>query len=123
MSTLDEFLRTEVSRRDWSYAELARRSGLPRSTVHKLATQSLRRTPEHRTLSLLAHGLGASEAQVQAMAAESLGYTLVRAARADPQISVIAASLERLSPEDRRHVEALVTSLLNEAEPGVTASA
>lgn len=112
MATLDEFLRHQVAVRRWTYAELARRSGLPRSTVHKLATTRLRRAPEPHTLERLAIGLGLPFEQLQALAAESLGFTLTHESRTDPEISLITASLERLSPEDRQHVLALVSSLL-----------
>lgn len=112
MPTLDEFIRREVASRGWTYAELARRTRLPRSSVHKLATHRLRRTPEPRTLEALARGLDVPVAEIQARAAESLGFALTIENGPGPDASVITASIERLSAEDRRHVLALVASLL-----------
>jgi transcriptional regulator with XRE-family HTH domain len=104
--------------RQWSYGEVARRGGLPRSTVYTLAiTQNLARPPRPATLDSLAEGLDVPVSVVRAAAAESTGlhyYDEIPRARADqgdPERDLLIASIDELTPEDRRHVAALVESL------------
>src|SRR6202043_1822273 len=58
----------------WSYGEVARRGGLPRSTVYTLAmTRNLGRPPRPATIDALAKGLDVPVSAVRAAAAESTG--------------------------------------------------
>jgi hypothetical protein len=99
----------------WSYGEIARRGGLPRSTVHHLATaEHLTRPPLPSTIERLAKGLDLPIDAVRVAAATAAGYTVWTEPVADPDIEVMVAALNRLSPEDRRHVQALIQSLLND---------
>src|SRR6266516_5258261 len=50
---------------------------------------------------------------VRAAAASAAGFVIDREQVGDPEIEILVASLARLSPEDRRHVAALVRSLLS----------
>ncbi len=102
----------ELSR---SYGDVARLGGLPRSTVHHLATNDrpVRRMPGPATLQGLAAGLDLSIEVVRAAAASAAGFVIDREQVGDPEIEILVASLARLSPEDRRHVAALVRSLLS----------
>src|ERR1700722_19218527 len=57
-----------------SYGDVARRGGLPRSTVYTLATtRNLVRPPRPATIDALAKGLDVPVAMVRAAAAESTG--------------------------------------------------
>src|ERR1700756_2373749 len=60
--------------RGWSYGEVARRGGLPRSTVYTLATtRNLVRPPRPATIDALASGLDVPVSAVRAAATESTG--------------------------------------------------
>jgi len=99
-----------------SYGEVARLGGLPRSTVHHLATHRRAGLPNPATLERLAVGLDLPLNVVRAAAAAAAGLILDTAASDNPDIEVLVASLARLSPEDRRHVAALVRSMLASSE-------
>lgn len=101
-----------------SYGDVARVGKLPRSTVHYLAThRHSGRLPKPATLVCLAAGLDLPLNVVRAAAASAAGLVLDTAAIGDPEIEVLIASFARLSPADRRHVAALVRSMLATAEP------
>jgi transcriptional regulator with XRE-family HTH domain len=110
-----------MAERHWSYADIARRGELPRSTVHDLATNDRagHRPPHPRTLQRLAAGLDLPVEQVRAAAAEAAGLSVWHESADDPriaddpQIEVLVAALNRLTPDQRRHVAALVHSLLD----------
>jgi hypothetical protein len=53
---------------------------------------------------------------VRAAAAAAAGFVLDQQAADDPEIEVLVASLARLGPEERRHVSALVRSMLEAAD-------
>jgi hypothetical protein len=63
----------------------------------------------------LAVGLDLPLSVIQVAAAAAAGLAVEDAAADDPEIEVLVASLARLSPADRRHVAALVRSLLDGA--------
>jgi transcriptional regulator with XRE-family HTH domain len=97
-----------LDQQGWSYGEAARRGGIPRSTVHHLATtERLVRMPQPATLEGLARAL-------------DLPLDAIRRAGAavspDPEVDVLIASLQKLSVDDRRHVAALVESLLDRGD-------
>jgi len=101
-----------------SYGDVARLGKLPRSTVHHLAThRHSERLPSPVTLERLAAGLDLPLNVVRSAAASAAGLVLDTAATGDPEIEVLIASFARLSPADRRHVAALVRSMLAAAEP------
>jgi len=94
----------------------------PRSTVYTLATtRNLARPPRPATLDGLAKGLDLPVSAVRAAAAESTGlhyYDEAPAERGhagDPERELLIASIDELTPEERRHVAALVESLRNRA--------
>ena len=106
--------------RGWSYGEVARRGGLPRSTIYTLAsTRNLVRPPRPATIDALAKGLDVPVSAVRAAAAQSTGLHYYDEAPAgaghagDQERDLLIASIDELSPEDRRHVAALVESLRN----------
>jgi len=100
-----------------SYGDVARLGNLPRSTVHHLATHHHSgRLPNPATLERLASGLDLPLNVVRGAAASAAGLVFDAAATGDPEIEVLIASFAQLSPADRRHVAALVRSMLAAAE-------
>ena len=111
-NALQELVRERLERQGWSYGDVARRGGIPRSTVHHLATvERLVRMPQPATLEGLARGLELPLDTVRRAAAESCGIHVYEATP-DPDTGALIASLQQLSAQDRRHVAALVESLL-----------
>ncbi|MFE2965881.1 helix-turn-helix domain-containing protein [Streptomyces sp. NPDC059340] len=119
-NALQQIIRDRLDREGWSYGEVARRGGIPRSTVHHLATaERVVRMPQPSTLEGLSKGLGLSLDTVRRAAAEACGIHVYAAdappaegAPADPEVDLLIASVQQLSADDRRHVAALVESLL-----------
>jgi transcriptional regulator with XRE-family HTH domain len=127
VNPLQRLIRERLRERGWSYGEVARRGGLPRSTVYTLATtQNLVRPPRPATIDALARGLDVPVSAVRAVAAESTGLHYYDEAPAGPdhqgdrERELLIASIDELSPEDRRHVAALVESLRNRSSPKPT---
>ena len=116
-TALQRLILDRMAERSWSYGTVARRGGMPRSTVHHLAsTASLVRPPRPDTLEALARGLDLPLAVVRNAAAEAAGLH-VGAVTVDSETAVLIASLEELSPDDRRHVAALIDSLRSRSQP------
>jgi HEAT repeat protein len=110
---LQRLIQARMLELNLSYGDVARRGGLPRSTVHHLATHGRSgRLPNPATLERLAAGLDLPLGVVRAAAASAAGFVLDSPPVGDPEIEVLVASLALLSPADRRHVAALVRSLL-----------
>lgn len=113
MNALQALIQARMKELNRSYGEIARLGGLPRSTVHHLASNNHPvRVPNPRTLERLAAGLEMPEHVVRAAAAAAAGFVLDKQPADDPEIEVLVASLSRLSAEERRHVSALVQSML-----------
>ncbi len=118
MNALQQLIRNRMAELNRSYGEIARRGGLPRSTVYHLASNHRPvRVPNPRTLERLAAGLEVPAHLVRAAAAAAAGFVLEEQPAEDPEIEVLVASLVRLSADDRRHVSALVRSMLEAADP------
>src|ERR1700749_3421897 len=124
INPLQRLIQERLRDRGWSYGEVARRGGLPRSTVYTLATtRNLTRARRPATIDALAKGLDVPVSAVRAAAAESTGlhyYDQVPAGQEHPgdqERELLIASIDELTPEDRRHVAALVESLRNRASP------
>jgi transcriptional regulator with XRE-family HTH domain len=119
---LQRLIQQRLRERNWSYGEVARRGGLPRSTVYTLATtRNLVRPPRPATIDALARGLDVPVSLVRAAAAESTGlhyYDEAPPGQERPgyqERDLLIASIDELSSEDRRHVAALVESLRKKA--------
>ncbi|MER5828491.1 helix-turn-helix transcriptional regulator, partial [Streptomyces mirabilis] len=83
-NALQQIIRDRLDREGWSYGDVARRGGIPRSTVHHLATaERVVRMPQPSTLEGLSKGLGLSLDTVRRAAAEACGIH-VYAADAPP---------------------------------------
>lgn len=116
MNALQQLIQTRMTELNRSYGEIARRGGLPRSTVYHLASSHRPvRVPNPRTLERLAVGLEVPEHVVRAAAAAAAGFVLDQQPAEDPEIEVLVASLSKLSLQERRHVSALVRSMLEAA--------
>ena len=124
LNPLQDLIQQRLHEQGWSYGDVARRGGLPRSTVYTLAiTRNLARPPRPATLDGLAKGLDLPVSAVRAAAAESTGSTTTTRLRAgaapagDREREFLIASIDELTPEDRRHVAALVDSLRKRTPP------
>ncbi len=124
INPLQRLIRQRLAERGWSYGQVARRGGLPRSTVYTLATtRNLGRPPRPATIDALARGLDVPVSAVRTAAAESTGmhyYDEPPARQQDPgdrERELLIASIDELTPEDRRHVAALVESLRHKTPP------
>jgi transcriptional regulator with XRE-family HTH domain len=124
LNPLQRLIQRRLREQGWSYGEVARRGGLPRSTVYTLAmTRNLARPPRPATIDALAKGLDVPVSAVRAAAAESTGLHYYDDAStegehaSDPERDLLIASIDELTPEDRRHVAALVESLRAKAAP------
>ena len=120
LNPLQRLIQQRLRERGWSYGEAAKRGGMPRSTLYTLATtRNLGRPPRPATIDALAKGLDVPVSAVRAAAAESTGlhyYDEVPAGQEQPgdqERELLIASIDELTPEDRRHVAALVESLRN----------
>jgi transcriptional regulator with XRE-family HTH domain len=127
LNPLQRLIQQRLREQGWSYGVVARRGGLPRSTVYTLAmTRNLARPPRPATLDGLAKGLDVPVSAVRAAAAESTGlhyYDEVPAGRdrpGDRERELLIASIDELTPEERRHVAALVESLRKRTSPEQT---
>ncbi len=120
---LQRLILERLRERKWSYGDVARRGGLPRSTVYTLATtRNLVRPPRPATIDALARGLDVPVSAVRMAAAESTGLHYYdesppgeRPPRGDQERDLLIASIDELSAADRRHVVALVESLRQKA--------
>jgi transcriptional regulator with XRE-family HTH domain len=118
MNPLQQLIRTRMTSRHWSYSDVARRGALPRSTVHHLATtERLLRPPHPTTLEGLSRGLDVPIATLRVAAAAAAGLAAWSEPTHDPEIEVLVAALTKLDPAERRHVQALIQSLLDGHEP------
>jgi len=112
MNALQALIRTRMAEQHWSFADVARRGALPRSTVHHLATNEQPSRPPHpQTLTRLAAGLDLPPERVRAAAAQATAHTVLTLTK-DPEIEFLLAAVGRLSRDDRRYVAALVRTLL-----------
>jgi hypothetical protein len=127
LNPLQRLIQQRLREQGWSYGVVSRRGGLPRSTVYTLAmTRNLARPPRPVTLDGLAKGLDVPVSAVRAAAAESTGlhyYDEIPAERDHPgdrERELLIASIDELTPEERRHVAALVESLRKRTSPEPT---
>ena len=122
VNPLQRLIQQRLREQNWSYGQVARRGGLPRSTVYTLAiTRNLARPPRPATIDALARALDVPVSAVRAAAAESTGLhyydeqSFGQRRDGEQERDLLIASIDELSPEDRQHVAALVESLRNRA--------
>ncbi|MBV9025344.1 MAG: helix-turn-helix transcriptional regulator [Streptomycetaceae bacterium] len=121
-NALQQIIKEQLDQHSWSYGEVARRGGIPRSTVHHLATaERLVRMPLPASLEGLSKGLELPLDTVRRAAAEACGIHVYSEGPSstpstthhDPDVDTLIVSVQQLSSEDRKHVAALVESLLD----------
>jgi transcriptional regulator with XRE-family HTH domain len=95
-----------------SYGDIADRGGMPRSTVHKLATAVLTGMPKLDTLTRLALGLDVPVEVVTRAAQASTGYHVYEENTPDASTQLLISNLTKLDPDQRAAVAALVQRLL-----------
>jgi transcriptional regulator with XRE-family HTH domain len=113
---LAELVRVRMTQEGWSLQDVADRGGIPKATVHALATRDLRQVPHPDTIVGLARGLGLSVSEVQSAIALAVG--LAPADDDDPLSRRIRLSLPDLTDDDREDIAALVASMLRRRTRG-----
>jgi hypothetical protein len=112
VNALKRLIQGRLRERGWSYGVVARRGGLPRSTVYNLATtDNLARPPLLGTLEKLACGFELPASALRAAAAEASGLHRDRSGPTSEKDAILIATLEALTPEDRQVVANLIESL------------
>jgi transcriptional regulator with XRE-family HTH domain len=112
VNPLQALIRMRMAEQHWSFADIARRGALPRSTVHHLATNERPSRPPHpQTLTRLAAGLDLPAERVRAAAAQSTAHTVFTMTK-DPEIEFLLSAVGQLSREDRRDIAAMVRAML-----------
>lgn len=97
-----------------TYEEIGGRADMPKATVYKLATKPLVDMPKAETLAKLARGLALPLDVVTRAAQQATGYHVYTETLPDTDTQVLIAHFDALTPEQRRNVLALVTSMLDE---------
>ena len=93
LNPLQALIQQRLRERGWSYGDVARRGGVPRSTVYTLAiTRNLARPPRPATLDGLAKGLDLPVSAVRAAAAESTGLHYYDEVPAEPRAPATATA-------------------------------
>jgi hypothetical protein len=122
VNPLQRLILQRLAEQGWSYGDVAKRGGLPRSTVYTLATtRNLTRPPRPVTLNGLAWGLDLPVSVIRSAAAQSTGLHYYdgepggTGPAGDPERDLLVASIDELTAEDRQHVAALVASLRKRA--------
>jgi len=111
-NALKRLIHGRLRERGWSYGVVARRGGLPRSTVYNLATtDNLARPPLLGTIEKLARGLELPVSALRVAAAEASGLHRDHSGPMSEKDSSLIASLEALTPEDRQTVANLIETL------------
>jgi transcriptional regulator with XRE-family HTH domain len=112
MNRLRSVIQQRLDERGWTRNHLADRSGVPRQTVYKLMrAESLRALPADRTLAGLARGLDLPERMLRDAAAESIGIRIYDEPVSDPDMKVVIATMEKLTPARRRAIRKMVEAM------------
>lgn len=112
LAALIERRRSEHSE---SYGEIARRAGISKPYVYKLATQPITAVPRPATIAALARGLCTTERVIRQAALVSTHMLETTVELADPRLDAIVTSLEDLSERDLRVVERMIATLHDDA--------
>lgn len=111
LNPLAKLIADRRAERRLSYADIAKKGGLPKSTVHKLATTvSWTFPPSTVTLDRLARGLELPSATVRKAASEAVGLTAH--VIVDPSLDTLVGSIEMLTEDQRAQVSALVDAMM-----------
>lgn len=111
---LATLIQTTANERGWSMREVARRSGLPPATVHKVANPAASTIPHVDTIEAIADGLGIpAELLLDAAASDRGLKPTQRLNPDDPDTAIVIAGMAELSEERRSEVAALVRAMLS----------
>jgi transcriptional regulator with XRE-family HTH domain len=111
MTRLETIVRDRMAALDLSFERLASLTGIPRSTLHKLASGQTVRPRDSGTFDRLGKALRVSPALLREAAADAAGLHVYSTA-IDDDTRVLMGSIEQLTPEQRAQVEALVEAML-----------
>jgi transcriptional regulator with XRE-family HTH domain len=111
MNRLQRLVQERADERGWSLAHVATRSGLHRQTVYRLMREAAREMPAAKTLAGLAAGLDLPERMLREAAAESVGIRIYDEPVTDPDMKVVIATMETLSPRRRRAIRKMVEAM------------
>jgi transcriptional regulator with XRE-family HTH domain len=104
-----------LDERDWTLNQVASRGGLNRSTVYRLMGSEWKRMPSAATLDGLSKGLELPLQLLKDTAAESVGIRVYDEPASDPDTRVVIATMERLSPAERRRLRKMVESMFDDS--------
>jgi hypothetical protein len=117
LNPLAELIAEQIHTRGFTYGDIARRGGIPKSTVHKLArTEHWTHSPRSTTLDRLAVGLELPPATVRRAASEAVGLT--RHVDRDPELGVLIGSIEALNPDQLGAIRALLAEMTRQNNDG-----
>ena len=114
-SALQRLIAERKAEKRWSYRDIARRGGMSRSTVHKLATAPYQGLPRHDTLAQLAKGLGLPVSAVQEVALRSVRTRTIRTQTSRGRM-ILLGHAEGLTEEQIEHVNRYIDMMFGESE-------
>jgi transcriptional regulator with XRE-family HTH domain len=114
-SALQRLIAERKAEKRWSYRDIARRGGMSRSTVHKLATAPYEGLPRHDTLAQLAKGLRLPLSAVQEAALRSVRTQTTRT-RTSRGREVLLGHAAELTDEQIEHVNDYIDLVFGNGE-------
>jgi transcriptional regulator with XRE-family HTH domain len=115
VNALQRLIADRKTEKRWSYRDIARRGGLSRSTVHKLATADYEGIPRQETLAQLARGLGLPASTVREAALQSVRTRTTRA-RTSQGREILLGHVEELSDDQVEHVNRYIDLMFGDSE-------
>lgn len=112
-NALQQLIAERRAEKGWSYADIARRGRMSRSTVYKLASQDLDGMPRKATVESLARGLGLPVRVVRDAAVKAARMGTFTEDLTDWEQVVVGHSRE-LTPEQRHQVMRLIEAMLGD---------
>lgn len=113
LNALQRLIAERRAEKGWSYADLANRGKMSRSTVYKLATQELDGMPRSTTIEALAHGLGLPVRVVRDAAVQAARMGTYTDDLSEWEQVIVGHSRD-LTVDQRRQVMRLVEAMLGE---------
>lgn len=114
--TLADLIERRREEHGESYGQIAKRAGISKPYIYKLATQPVTAIPRPATIAALARGLRTTERAIRLAALVSTNMNLVAVENADPRVESIVASLEELDSRDLRVIEQMIATLRGETD-------
>lgn len=114
MNPLQRLIRQRMSELGLTFSEVGRRGDLPMTTVHALATKTEhRQVPRPATLEKLAKGLDLPADVVRSAAVDAAGYQLEEIT-GTRDVHIVVATYEKLTEHDRRTIQRMMQSMLDD---------